>query len=565
MMQTLWGFPSRLTGSGNNTNTDASSSSNSRDESGEWSFNGRNRNPITKGSAKKGKRRVTAFFQGPSGSGVYTELASPVSSVASAVAPPKKTRSMDEAMNVAETKQGIEVSLDWSIANEVEDDDEERQEKEEEESPDPPEMDLTDIMKHRHKVVKMQFSVNFPMIHRPYGTRTTPRDRKGSRHRVGLSQNFLDEISYQDKFVMLENFVVTDEMLAVQEELKHMNIEIEALEEEKAELERKWSKGPTAVSPRQPPTPTSSNSLVEVGSWDVRRLLSAKRHLTAEEQSKLQELRGLCLTVHLTNRRAQETFINKCGIKVGRSRSSKQDLSGAVVSLSPDNCRPGGAGETIRHVAVLSGGTTNDDSNSSFFVSRDSGKSYLWGHLPAKLYRRMKLKGLDPHQGGGDLVYLSTGPSGSYFAEFRTGEYWWGYAVDDSDFHSIVQRWDVYRVVFGPITPFTDHKTGERKVFNSWIVLGRDGRAAWKNLPFRLHHLLERRLANWAAPAEVALGSGGSYFIRFLDGTTDYCLPARIADVCENIERQGGMITDVALHPDVSHDFVIRHTAFKSS
>jgi hypothetical protein len=557
MMQMMWGFP-RLGSTTSSNNNDNNSGSQSREEerSGEWSFSNRNRNSNAKvGSARKGKRRVTSFFQGPAGNGIYTELASPMSSVASAAAVPVKTRSMDEAMNVAETKQGIEVSLDWSIAN-ADAEDEERQE---EEPPNPPEMDLADQIRHRLKVVKMQFSVNFPMLNRPYGIRLLPRDRKGRRHRVGLSQNFPDEISYQDKFVMLENYMVTDEMTAVQEELKHMNIEIEALEEEKAELERQWLRGPT-TSPRAP-VPTNNAVVEAANSWDVRRLLNAKRHLTIEEQSKLQEMRGLCLTLHLANRRAQETFIAKCGIRVGRSRSSRQDLSGVTVSLTPNNCRPGGAGETIRHVAVLN---SCEDSNSAFFVSRDSGKSYLWGHLPPKLYRRMKQKGLDPHQGGGDLVYLSTGPLGCYFAEFRSGECWWGNAVDDSDFHSIVQRWDVYRVVFGPITPYMDDKTGEKKLFSSWIVLGRDGRAAWKNLPSRLHHLLERRLANWAAPAEVALGSGDSYFIRFLDGTTDYCLPARIADVCENIERQGGMITDVALHPEVSHDFVIRHTAFKS-
>jgi hypothetical protein len=64
-----------------------------------------------------------------------------------------------------------------------------------------------------------------------------------------------------------------------------------------------------------------------------------------------------------------------------------------------------------------------------------------------------------------------------------------------------------------------------------------------------------------SAPAEVSLGPGGSYFIRFLDGTVDYCLPAEIAEVCEDIERRGGEITNITLHPEISHDFVIRHTA----
>jgi hypothetical protein len=162
----------------------------------------------------------------------------------------------------------------------------------------------------------------------------------------------------------------------------------------------------------------------------------------------------------------------------------------------------------------------------------------------------------------GDLIYLSTGPHGCYYAEFRSGECWWGSAVEDHDFHSIIQAWDVYRVVFGPIETFEDER-GNSRVTNSWIILGRDGRAAWKNLPSRLHHRLESRLANWAAPAEVALGPGDSYFIRFLDGSVDYCLPAEVAQVCEYIERLGGSITDIALHPEISHDFLIRHTEMR--
>jgi hypothetical protein len=61
------------------------------------------------------------------------------------------------------------------------------------------------------------------------------------------------------------------------------------------------------------------------------------------------------------------------------------------------------------------------------------------------------------------------------------------------------------------------------------------------------------------APAEVSLGTVGSYFIRFLDGSGDYCLPAIVADTCESIEKGGGTITNIAMHGD-SRDFIIRHT-----
>ena len=62
-----------------------------------------------------------------------------------------------------------------------------------------------------------------------------------------------------------------------------------------------------------------------------------------------------------------------------------------------------------------------------------------------------------------------------------------------------------------------------------------------------------------AAPCEVSLGRGGSYFIRFLDGTVDYCLPAVAADICEEIERRGGVLTNIVLHGD-SYDYIVRHT-----
>ena len=177
--------------------------------------------------------------------------------------------------------------------------------------------------------------------------------------------------------------------------------------------------------------------------------------------------------------------------------------------------------------------SSNSGTSFGMFLSRDTGKAQTWGRLPPKLYRRIQEDGDTTEIG--DIVYLSTGPNGSYFAEFRSGECWWGSAVEDREFQAILHSWDVYRVVFGRMESFTDDQ-GNAKVTNSWIILGRDGRAAWKNIPSRLQHCLERRLSTWAAPAEVALGPGDSYFVRFLDGTVDYCLPAQIASVCEYIE-----------------------------
>jgi len=312
-----------------------------------------------------------------------------------------------------------------------------------------------------------------------------------------------------------------------------------------------------------PPSPTGPGSRqngVYGNFWDVNVLLGNSRSkLSPDEKDKLKSVRGVCLSVHIHNPRAREALLSKCGSKLARSRGFQQNgqRETSFVTLEPSNCRRGGAGENIQHLAIMHG----NDAGAAFFFSRDNGKSYTWGHLPPRLFLRMKQEGLDRDN---DLVYLSTGPRGSYYAQFRTGHCWWGNAVEnDNDFHTIMNEWEVYRVVFGPI--ITHEHDGEKYTTSSWIILGRDGRAAWKNIPSRLHNLLSSRLADWAAPAEVALGCGDSYFVRFLDGSIDYCLPATIADECSRIELRGGSITGVVLHADVSNDFIIRHTQVNNS
>jgi hypothetical protein len=181
----------------------------------------------------------------------------------------------------------------------------------------------------------------------------------------------------------------------------------------------------------------------------------------------------------------------------------------------------------------------------------------------------MKNAGMDPrHSHACDLVYLSTGPMGAYYAEFRSGERWWGTAAEDTEFDAICSEWDVCRVAFGPCSAIVasedgrdhDHHQHGHRHATSWIVLAQDGRVAWKNVPSRLHGKLERRLASEVAPGEVSLGPGGSYFVRFLDGTVDYCLTAAAARACRSIEATGSSIASVTLHAELSHDFIIRHT-----
>lgn len=231
----------------------------------------------------------------------------------------------------------------------------------------------------------------------------------------------------------------------------------------------------------------------------------------------------------------------------------------------------------VRQISLLKDSTSKHAGNShgkkhydtthqlsGFFFSRDAGKAQHWGRMPAKLYRRLQEQAGNDGCDFGDLVYMSSGARGCYFAQFRSGETWWGSAVeDDIDFHTILKTWDVYKVAFGPISTLEDLENGTKRLLNSWIILGQDGRAAWKNLPTQLHNRLSNRLASWAAISEVSLGPGGSFFVRFLDGTTDYCLPASASSVCEYIQRNGGIITEIALHPEIANDVLIRHSELR--
>jgi hypothetical protein len=446
-----------------------------------------------------------------------------------------------EEMNVNETNSGIEVSLDAVYKEESRDPAHSRME---------PVISLKKQIMQRQRVHKAQFSVSFPALDSK-GDASMDKWRPQD-HRIPLLGVSRAEPAYEDVLSLLQNSQVSTEYGALSQELTLMTAEIDALEKDRNRLETsltKMSNSSTSFAAGK----TGGDSV----DWDVRKVLDANG-LVSQDRKKLQAKRGNCLTLSLQSSKAKENFLSRCGAKLGQLNSNKRRAPGDTVTLTPTNCKPGGAAVGMRHVSLMS---SENGSHSSFFFSRDTGKSQTWGRLSAKLFRRIKQAGSAGHEIS-DIVYVSTGPHGCYYAEFRSGEIWWGNAVEDNDFHAILEQWDVYRVVFGPIEVFEDEH-GNSRVANSWIILGRDGRAAWKNLPSRLQHQLESRLANWAAPAEVSLGPGDSYFIRFLDGTVDYCLPAEVAQVCDHIERYGGSITEIALHPEISHDFLIRHTEMR--
>jgi hypothetical protein len=466
--------------------------------------------------------------------------------------PPEAPSKVEEkSMHIGETLSGIEVSLSQEL-----------------QSPSLPApqqpsrplqasliLSLTEALARRGKVHRSQFSNSeWPILKKssqdalPSSPEGQVKPRTLRPHRVPLSGKPVSAMTYDDVLSLLKSYEVVDEVSCVREEMTLMNSEIEAFEEDRAFLEEKRLKLP-GTPIRGGGAGSSKNN-----AWDADFLLSATKNpkLSAVERDKLQEHRGLSLTICMHNETAQEAFLSKCGSKAVSSLSKifrNQSSGSTIVTLDPDNCSDGGAATTIKHVSLLVG-----SSETAFFISQDGGKASHWGHLPEKLFQRMKSAGMNPLCSSSDLIYLSNGPLGSYYAQFRSGECWWGSPLGDEEFHSICGEWDVYRVAFGSTTV-----VGARHTISSWIIIGYDGRVAWKNLPARLHNKLESRMADEAAPVEVALGSGNSYFIRFLDGSFDYCLPASAAEECRKLEEKGATITSVSLHPELSQDFVIRH------
>jgi hypothetical protein len=129
------------------------------------------------------------------------------------------------------------------------------------------------------------------------------------------------------------------------------------------------------------------------------------------------------------------------------------------------------------------------------------------------------------------------------------------------EFKKVMDQFNVYRVAFGPLTT-CNMGDNQLRVETSWIVVGKDGRIAYRNIPSRLQNLLQQRPPHMPSIAEVSLGSAGTYFVRFLDGSMDFILPAWIADACKTVLGYGSTISSLSLHPDAPNHFILRHSRF---
>jgi hypothetical protein len=373
-----------------------------------------------------------------------------------------------------------------------------------------------------------------------------PPNAKTGRHRVKLATGehvAESDISFQDALFLLKSHQVMDEATCIETEIKLLDSELDALREDRAHLE--------AMSLQIPEDPQN-----KAADWEKHRLLAGRR-ITQTQRKMLQAKRGTCLTIGMKNTTTAKALAETLGAKKAvLSDYTADDRPNKVLQLSNQNCRDGGAATSLQHICI----SQEETLDPSFFLCHDHGKGTWLGRLPSRLFRRMKDNGMDPNEAAANLIFLASGPMDYYFAEFRSGEVWWGSPPSDEAFQTLCSEWDVSRVAFGPVTSLLDGTRADPKEHfsTSWIVLSRDGRIAWKNIPTRLHFLLTSRLADEAALEEVALGSGGSYFVRFLDGTVDYCLPSHIGVVCQQLEQDGATLTGMSLHPNLPHDFVIR-------
>mmetsp|Transcript_8324 Transcript_8324/g.12820 ORF Transcript_8324/g.12820 Transcript_8324/m.12820 type:complete len:529 (+) Transcript_8324:58-1644(+) len=442
----------------------------------------------------------------------------------------------EDTLSVSQTVHGVEVALDWENAVTVR-----------------PAAVHFDVKK-ASKIHRCQFSMDFPLHKTGPQTKSSGLRRNNRKHRILLDSDKEESSSLQDHIFLLQSHVAKEELSSVQDECTRLDAELKALEDDRMELEHEFLRGPNK---------NNKADAMCMSLWDLNFLLREKRlsagiskpSLKPEEIADLEKRRGQYWTLQLASKTTRDLLCTKMEQNVLSRHKTRLMIEVPKVA----------------HVNLVPSG--NKAGSTSFFFHTDSGHSH--GQIPVRLQRRMKKSNIPIDA----LSYLSTGPNGAYYASFSSGHEWWG--MSDLDFLRLVQEWPVHRVAFGHATTVTNissqlpnvvatnkspvnNKMKKRRLY-SWIITSRDGRVAFKNLPPRLAHLLDSRVADKSAPSEISLGPEGSYFIKFLDGSIDFCLPDFMMSACETIQKKGGKITNILLHPLLSKEFLIRHTELKQS
>jgi hypothetical protein len=381
-----------------------------------------------------------------------------------------------------------------------------------------------------------------------------------SSHRIPLFLASLkneNKMLFDDVLFLLRSHEITNERELIKDELQNLEHELAQIENDRREIEKFQSRQIASNSPpRNTQQRNNKNNPLLLSEINQHLALTT---IAGPEKRQLQQQRGNSLTVCISNAKTREIFLSKCGYSGPRKSN--------VYSISRNNCREGGAAATMRHVQFLppyqassharsspsSSSNVFSKSHGSFLIARDHSNSFHLGRLPDRLFRRIQSSNhstTDPNKLLNNLAYLSANEN-SYYAEFKSGEIWWG--VDDPQLDTILRQWDIVVMEFGET-----RLIGKRR-FSTWIAVDARGRVAWKNLPARLHGILESRLPNASGIASVSLGARSSWFIKFVDGETHWMLPAQTAKAFETLEKEQRSVTSVSLHPKLPNDFIIRH------
>lgn len=372
-----------------------------------------------------------------------------------------------------------------------------------------------------------QFSTNYHVV----------CDSELKNNRISQDTN---ENNPTQSISLLEKFEVLDEERAMRNELIKSSAEIASLESEQVTIMN-------ALNDKESKTFGEKCVYADCQKdWDIDVYLDevdsgsdrSTNQISPKTRSHLQRIRGNCFHAAFEDPRLCLNFVAMCSAnaKRGGTQVNEHDY------LNIQECEANAA--AVRHVAILNG-----LQEVSCFVSRDDGCADLEGKLPSRLSSRLINEGFATN----DIKYLSCGPEDSYYAELKSGDCLWGISGDNK-FNDVLAHIDVHRVAFGPF------HTRNGELETSWITISKNGRLAWRNIPSGLHKILKERRSDMAVPCEISIGLEGSYFVKFLDGSCQYCLPIHISQACDKIAEQGGVITNITLNTEDSQSYIIRHT-----
>jgi hypothetical protein len=307
------------------------------------------------------------------------------------------------------------------------------------------------------------------------------------QHRITTSTNHPISNSFKEKLAMLKSHLVSDEEQTARKEYSNIWTEMKAIEQDREVLKHQNQDEPHV---KQCKNACSNPRCKE--SWDVNSYLNGvhmkrggkkkglNRVVDKEQLRHLQQSRGAFVHVGFRRKDVLPKFAAKCGGNPNSCQPHKivQECNLELFGIDLISS----SATTVRHLAIVTG-----EKGASFFISKDDGRAHC-DSIHARLEERLKKLKKSHQQSSasyGAIRYLSCGPNRSYFAELVSGQTLWGIGDHDEEFQKIMDAFNVHRVAFGSF----DHDT-------SWIVLSKDGRMAWRNLPSRLHQLLQSRGTN---------------------------------------------------------------------